>query len=60
MTIEILLQTLKIAINEFFKMFDTCVININSEIGISLSELVIGGIVAVVIIRVACAFAFRN
>lgn len=60
MTIEILLQTLKISINEFFKMFDTCVININSEIGISLSELVIGGIVAVVIIRVACAFAFRN
>lgn len=60
MTIEILLQVLKISINEFFKMFDTCVININSEIGISLSELVIAGIVAVVIIRIACSFAFRN
>ena len=60
MTIEKLLLVLKQAIQEFFNIFDTCVIHINSDYSISLSEMVIAGVMALVIIRIICIFSFRN
>ena len=60
MTLEKILIVLKYCVNQVFIILGECKFMINDSIEMSLAELVIALIVAIVFLRIILSFAFRN